>query len=127
MITEEPGVNDAFDVRVDLAGDVRVVVVAGEVDLDTAERFNEGLRLAVQGGTGSVVVDLCRVPFMDSTGLHLLLNALRRLAHQRRMLAIACEPIGVRRLFELTRMDGTFDLYPSRADAVAALQGGRVA
>jgi anti-anti-sigma factor len=126
MITDETGVNDLFDVHVDLAGDVRVVAVSGEVDLDTAERFNEGLGLAMQGGTGPVVVDLCRVPFMDSTGLHLLLNALRRLTRQRRALAIACEPIGVRRLFELTRMDGTFDLYASRPEAVAALQGGRV-
>ena len=125
MITNQD-VDDAFDVHVDLAGDVRVVAVTGEVDLDTAERFNEGLRVALQGGTGPVVVDLCRVPFMDSTGLHLLLNALRRLTRQRRMLAIACEPLGVRRLFELTRMDGTFDLYPSRAEAVAAVAGGRL-
>ena len=126
MITDRPASSDVFDVQVDLAGDVRVVAVSGEVDLDTAEQFNDGLRLAVQGGSGAVVVDLCHVPFMDSTGLHLLLNALRRLKHQRRTLAIACEPIGVRRLFELTRMDGTFDLYFSRSEAVAAVAGGRL-
>ena len=126
MITDRPGATDVFDVQVDLAGDVRVVAVSGEVDLDTAERFNDGLRLAVQGGSGPVVVDLCGVPFMDSTGLHLLLNALRRLKRQRRTLAIACEPIGIRRLFELTRMDSTFDLYSSRSEAVAAVAGGRL-
>lgn len=127
MIADQPGASDVFDVRVDLSGDACVVAVTGEVDLDTAERFNEGLRLAVQGGTGPVVVDLCGVPFMDSTGLHLLLNALRRLTRQRRTMAIACEPIGVRRLFELTRMEDTFDLHESRAEAVAAVAGGRVA
>lgn len=126
MIADQPGTGDFFDVRVDLSGDACVVAVTGEVDLDTAERFNEGLRLAVQGGTGPVVVDLCGVPFMDSTGLHLLLNALRRLTRQRRTMAVACEPIGVRRLFELTRMEDTFDLYASRAEAVAALAGGRL-
>ena len=113
--------DEVFDAQVTLAGDATVVAVSGEVDLETADRFNEALRLAVQGGGGPVVVDLCRVAFMDSTGLHLLLNLLRRLTRQRRSLAIACEPAGVRRLFELTRLDGTFTLYESRDDAIAAL------
>lgn len=118
------GPNDEFDVRVDMADGALVVAVRGEVDLDTAERFNEGLRLAVHSGDRPVVVDLCSVPFMDSTGLHLLLNMLRRLTRQRRTMAVACAPTGVQRLFELTRLDGTFDLYPSRAEAVAAVSGG---
>lgn len=121
MAEHERFLDDAFDVRVNLAGEATVVAVRGELDLDCADRFNEGLRLAVRGGSGPVVVDLCDVPFMDSTGLHLLLNTLRRLTRQRRPLAIACRPTGVQRLFELTRMDGTFDIYESRDHALSSL------
>jgi anti-anti-sigma factor len=64
---------------------------------------------------------------MDSTGLHLLLNLLRRLTRQNRRMAIACSPSGVQRLFELTRLDCTFDMYDSRDEALAALDhGGRL-
>ena len=117
-------VHHAFNIHVEEAGDVHVVSVEGDVDLDTAQRFSEGLRIASSGGSGPVVVDLCEVPFMDSTGLHLLINLLRRLTRQGRRLAVACSPSGVQRLFELTRLDGTFDLYESRMEALAALESG---
>ena len=116
-------VDDQFDVRVDLAGAAQVVRVQGELDLGTADRFSGALRTAVQAGDGPVVVDLCDVPFMDSTGLHLLLNLQRRLARSRRSLAIACAPTGVHHLFELTRMDEMFDLHETCEAAIAAVQG----
>jgi anti-sigma B factor antagonist len=120
-------VHHVFKIRVDAIGETHVVAVAGDVDLDSAQRFSEGLRSASSAGSGSVVVDLCEVPFMDSTGLHLLLNLLRRLTRQGRRMAIACSPSGVQRLFELTRLDGTFDMYDSREEALAALDhGGRL-
>ncbi|MEX2196866.1 MAG: STAS domain-containing protein [Thermoleophilaceae bacterium] len=115
-------VHHAFDIRGESAGDVQIVWVKGDVDLDTAQRFSEGIRRATTGGDGAVLVDLCEVPFMDSTGLHLLLNLLRRLTRQRREMAVACSPSGVQRLFELTRLDGTFQLYESRAEALAGLE-----
>jgi len=120
-------VQHAFNIRVEATGEINVVAVRGDVDLDTAARFSEGLRTATSAGNGPVVVDLCEVPFMDSTGLHLLLNLLRRLTRQGRRMVIACSPSGVQRLFELTRLDGTFDMYDSREEALVALDhGGRL-
>lgn len=120
-------VNQAFKTQVEAIGNVAVVSVEGDVDLDTAEAFSEALRGAAGVGAGPVVVDLCGVPFMDSTGLHLLLNLLRRLTRQGRRMAVASGSSAVQRLFELTRLDGTFELYESRTDALAALdRGGRL-
>lgn len=120
-------VHHAFNIQVEATGEINVVSVQGDVDLETALRFSEGLRSASHDGQGPVVVDLCEVPFMDSTGLHLLLNLLRRLTRQGRRMAVACRPSGVQRLFELTRLDTTFDIYDSRAEALAALEhGGRL-
>lgn len=110
-----------FEIRLEATGRAQVVTVTGDVDLETAEAFSHALRRAATDGRGPVVVDLCGVPFMDSTGLHLMLNLLRRLTRQRRRLTVACRNNGVRRLFELTRLDGTFDLYETRDEALAAL------
>ena len=102
-------------------GEVDLVVARGGVDLGTALRLSSELNDAVWRGAGPVVVDLCAVPFMDSTGLHLLLNALRRLTRQGRKLAIACQEPAVLRVFEATRLDGTFAILPTREEALAAV------
>lgn len=58
------------------AGDGQVVVeAAGDIDMLTAQRLRDALQSAVRiAGTGSVVVDLGRVPFMDSTGVQALVD-----------------------------------------------------
>ena len=53
------------------SGHATLLVVRGEVDMDTADR----LERAMEGAEGPLVVDLSRVPFMDSTGLRVVLTA----------------------------------------------------
>ena len=53
---------------------VVVVVVQGEVDLYVAPEFEESLARAGASQAPSIVVDLDRVDFMDSAGVHVLLQ-----------------------------------------------------
>jgi anti-anti-sigma regulatory factor len=53
------------------------------------------------------------VQFIDSSGLHVLLGAQRRLARQGRALAIVCTPGPVLRVFELSRLLDTLDIVDS--------------
>lgn len=50
------------------------VSVLGEIDMATAAELDRGLRSA-QADARSVVVDLQRVPFMDSSGVRVLIEA----------------------------------------------------
>ena len=65
------------------------------------------------------------VDFIDSTGLSVLLNALRRVTRQQGALALAVSNPTVLRLFEITRLDSTFDLLPDRDAAIQRVQRGR--
>lgn len=53
--------------------DLVVVAVEGEVDLSAAGLFEESLAIARATDAATIVVDLDRVSFMDSTGLQVLI------------------------------------------------------
>jgi anti-anti-sigma factor len=58
-------------------GDLTVLRVSGEVDLVNAHELAAALESAA-GASGPMVVDLCDVPFMDSTGLRSIIQMRER-------------------------------------------------
>jgi anti-anti-sigma factor len=54
--------------------DVIVVAVEGEVDLCAASLFGQSLAIAAASETHAIVLDLDQVSFMDSSGVHALLQ-----------------------------------------------------
>ena len=107
-----------------LGGDAGVVAVRGEIHLSTAPELSELLSGALGRGVTSLVLDLSEVEFIDSTGLSVLLNVLRRLTQRGGTLAIVCTNPTVLRLFEITRLESTFDILPTREQAMARLGAG---
>jgi anti-sigma B factor antagonist len=75
----EPGhAAGPFSIRTEGRADVAVVTASGEIDLSTAEAFGRELERALAGGAQSVVLELERVSFIDSTGLTALLKEIER-------------------------------------------------
>ena len=100
-----------------------VIAVSGEIHVSTAPQFSRRLNDAIGQGKTAVVLDLSDVTFIDSTGLSVLLNGLRRVTRRGGRMAIVCTNPTVLRLFEITRLDTTFDIVGSREDAVKAVRG----
>lgn len=105
--------------------DTHLIAVRGEVHVSTAPEFSERLNDAIAGGKTGVVIDMTGVDFIDSTGLSVLLNALRRVTRQQGTLALAVSNPTVLRLFEITRLDSTFDILPDRETAIARVRRGQ--
>jgi anti-sigma B factor antagonist len=101
-----------------------VLTVAGELDMAAAPLLSEKLNELIRSGSGDVIVDLERVGFIDSTGLAVLLNALRRLTRARRRMAVLIGNGAVRRAFEVTRLHWTFDVFDDVESALRRSQGG---
>jgi anti-sigma B factor antagonist len=99
-----------------------VLAVEGEIHVSTAPEFSAMLSTTVDGGRTSLVLDLTGVMFIDSTGLSVLLNALRQVTHAGGQMAVVCSNPTVLRLFEITRLDTTFDIHAELAPALAAVQ-----
>ena len=106
----------------DLDERTHVIAVRGEIHVTTAPEFSRRLNEAIARGKTSVVLDLSQVEFIDSTGLSVLLNGLRRVTRAQGRLALVCANPTVLRLFEITKLDTTFDIQGSREDALRRVQ-----
>ena len=96
-----------------------IVSVKGEVDLSAASLFEESLAIAGATNASAIIVDLDRVSFMDSAGVHALLQFSISDDNRGRLTLTAGSP-QVRRLLELTGVKR----YLSFARAPAPEQNG---
>jgi anti-sigma B factor antagonist len=99
---------EEFSVSQHKLGDIRVVVPKREIDFLTAPVLEEELNRAIEEGDSKVVVDLCDVTFMDSSGAHALLNASKRLRALGRGFSVICVRGPISRLLEILGLGDTF-------------------
>jgi anti-anti-sigma factor len=103
-----PPERPALRLSVVRSGERTVVAVTGELDLDTAGEFAVGLREALAGGP--VVLDICELSFIDSSGLRALDAVLEEVDREGWTFAIRRDLApAVRQVFELT---GMIELLP---------------
>ena len=113
-----------FDVKTDKVDDgTYVISLAGEVDLYTAPEFKQHLLNVIGEGAKDVVVDFSDTTFIDSTTLGVLVGGVKRLRSQDGRLSLVCSDRNITKIFEITGLDRVFAIYPTRAEAVATLEG----
>lgn len=96
-----------------------VLAVCGDVDIATAPTLRARLTEAVERYP-AVVVDLADVPFMDSTGLGVLVAAYNRAKASGQRLVVARPQKIVRNALRLVQVDTVITVYDSVDDALAA-------
>ena len=92
----------AFGVVVRTEHDVVRVCPFGAVDIDTAGQVREQIEHVTASGARRVVLDLYGVTFLDSSGLHLVLDADAASRAQGWEFGLIGGPAHVQRVFDLT-------------------------
>jgi anti-sigma B factor antagonist len=98
-----------------------VVSLRGEIDALTAPRLGSRLFGLADEGKQAVVVDLSDVTFMDSTGIGVLLNALRHFTVRHIQMVLVCPTDRVLRPFQVTGLMGHLTIVDSREKALGVL------
>jgi anti-sigma B factor antagonist len=94
-----------------------VLAVRGEIDLDSVGALSAAVEAALAGGAAELWIDLTHTRFMDSSGLHVLLDTRSLVRDLNRKLAVICPPGTVRRLFDIAGVTELLPLYDDRAAA----------
>jgi anti-sigma B factor antagonist len=100
-----------------LSSDAYLVRVSGELDLHSAPQLENELEDVLRDGATYVLVDLRDVPFLDSSGLGVLLGAANRLGRD----GFVLTGLGLesRRVLEITGADQLFTIVESASGVVA--------
>jgi anti-sigma B factor antagonist len=106
---------EPFDVRA--ANGLPVVTAPEEIDVANSAQFRTALLAAAAQGP-TVVVDLSRTEFCDSSGLSVLVRALRRAQAEGGEVRLVVSTYAVRRIIDVTGVGTIFSIYPSLDQAV---------
>lgn len=101
-------------------GPFEIIEVGGEIDVYTAPRLREAIVEAIDAGHLRLVVDVERVEFLDTTGLGVLVGALRKVRAGGGSLDIVCTHPRLLKIFEITGLDKVFGLHDSVEAACTA-------
>jgi anti-sigma B factor antagonist len=100
-------------------GDVSVVSAQGEVDVFTAPGLDTELDALIAAGSARLVVDLSEVAFLDSTGLGVLVKALKHAREAGGWLHLVVTSDRIRKIFEITGLDASIPIFDTAQDAIA--------
>lgn len=101
---------------------VPVATLEGEVDITNAADVRAQILAAVPNGAPGVVVDLTPTTYLDSRGVHLLLELAERLRRSQQALGVVCPPESViRRTLTLAHLDQVVPVHTTVEAAVETI------
>ena len=99
-----------------------LVVASGELDVQSVPELRARLAEATDSGAKRIVVDLAEVSFIDSLSLSALVGAKRKVGDDGRLAIVAVHEY-VRLILQATGLEQVLDVFETRDDAVAFVQG----
>ena len=93
-----------------------VVDVTGDLDMASAPAMRQLVLQLLSTGARLIAIDLTGADFVDSTGLGMLVAALKRVRTHDGELIVICPEPRLRRIFELTELVSVFGLRDSAAE-----------
>lgn len=59
-------------------GEIPLLHIVGDIDHGTAAELSEAMKVALEGGSSQIILDLEQCPYIDSGGISVILQVLRR-------------------------------------------------
>ena len=109
------------DVRTEREDKIAVAVLKGEVDMSNAASVRLQIAESVTPDDDALLVDLSELSFIDSAGLHSLIE-LGTVLEERRQQLILCVPHGstIERAIEIIGVPRAVSVHTDRAEAMEA-------
>jgi anti-anti-sigma factor len=111
---------DLVQLEIEERGDIVIASVSGELDLAGAPSTGEAIGEAVPTSARTLVVDFTKLEFIDSSGIAMLFNLVRRLGARRQELRVVArggEPVS--RVLEIVEFNRAAPVHETLDEALA--------
>ena len=108
-----------MDIKLSENNGVTVAAIEGEINISSSPQLKKEMEKVTNP---KVVVNLAKVGYVDSSGLATLVELLKKARSKGGALYLTNLSDKVRSLFEITKLDKLFGIYPDDATAVAKLK-----
>jgi len=111
---------DMMQVHIDQQGNTVIVRPQGDIDLSRSPAFRVKLSEAQRQKPARLIVDLTNVPYMDSSGVATLVEAMQLARRSGTKLVLCALQTKVMSIFEIARLDTVFVIAPSMPEAMTS-------
>ncbi|MFF7331180.1 STAS domain-containing protein [Streptomyces sp. NPDC090306] len=120
-----PIAHDPLSVEVTLPReDIALLTVEGYLDVDTATELQHHLANQLHHGRRHFLLDLSGVPFMDSSGMNIILRVYQQVRDLPGSVHIIAPTPAVRRILDLTGVSLTVPVSKDTDEALALVEAG---
>jgi anti-sigma B factor antagonist len=98
-----------------------VLSIVGDVDLYSSPEVRKELIALTEKKVKHILVDLNKVSYMDSSGVATLVEGLQQVGKYKGKLLLYGLDSVVKEVFELSRLDKVFDIYPDQNAAMETI------
>jgi anti-sigma B factor antagonist len=96
--------------------------INGEIDVYTSPKVKEIIADLIEKGTNNLVINLEGVRYIDSTGLGVLIGALKKVREKEGGISLVCTNPQIKKIFNITGLVKIFGIFKSEEEALQELK-----
>ena len=105
---------------------LNVLPLEGDIDLHVSPVVSESLSAIIKKKPERIVIDLSRATYIDSAGMAALMQAMQEVEAYGGQFFLSGLQETIRSIFEISRLDRTFRIFPDVDTALAASQSSAI-
>lgn len=109
---------DGSSYQYESRGDIRILRVRGEVDMNNAHAFDLAIRAAQHQQPAAIILDLTDCRYMDSSGIKVLVATSK--SSLVKVHVVLPKASFIRHVFEITGLDRSFQVFENEQDVIKA-------
>lgn len=101
-------------------GNCTILAVSGRLDTTNYTQLEKQVTDLTDGGRNRLLIDCSAMDYISSSGLRILLMALKKVTATRGKFALCGLQENIREIFEISGFTSIFEIHPTRQEALAA-------
>lgn len=113
-----------MDINVDtrpINDSTQLIEIRGEIDVYTSPSVKNTINELIENGCFNLIISLENVRYIDSTGLGVLIGAIKRVREHDGRIVLVCNNVQIRKIFAITGLVKIFEIFETQEEATKAL------